>query len=319
MNASDMLANESWQRCGAPAVSVVISLYNYAAFIEACLDSLQASETDGLPGGFEVVVVDDASTDHSAALVEKFMASHPLPLRLVKKKLNSGACDTRNLGLQTARAPLVFMLDADNVIRPQCLRTHYQILMASDCAFAYGIINRFDHATRKSLGTLSDHDWNVRELVARPYIDTMALFRKETVLRLGGYSDEYGTTLPSVCEDYDLYLKLAQAGFAGKFIPQVLSDYRVHPGSMVRTSPPCQHKLSVHLSRKFFPLVRAHVDLPTYFGISREELAITGETAMNWRFKPEPRSRRLIHRLLGEKMCRSFCKRLATVYDWLQP
>src|SRR5882757_5818555 len=98
-SAWESVSNEAVRNCPAPVVSVIISLYNYAAYIKACLGSVAASNTDGLPGGFEVIVVDDASTDSSVRLVEDYLAASTLPICLVKKKVNSGVSDTRNIGL----------------------------------------------------------------------------------------------------------------------------------------------------------------------------------------------------------------------------
>jgi glycosyltransferase involved in cell wall biosynthesis len=316
----DSLTNEGWCQCTSPAISVVVSLYNYSAYITACLDSVRFSDLTGLPGGVEVVVVDDGSMDDSVAVVEKFMAAQPLPLCLVRKKFNSGVSDTRNLGVQFSRAPFIFVLDADNLIRPDCLAAHHRALTGlSDCAFAYGIIDCFDQASRKFTGRLSDREWSVRDLVARPYIDAMAMFRKEILLQLGGYSPEFGVVLPSGCEDYDLWLKLAQAGHVGKFLPQVVGDYRVHPQSLIRTGLPYERKLAVYFSRKFLPLLGVHNDLPTWFGVPREEVAAMNGQELDLRFRPDPKKARLAHRLLGEKFCRSLGKRLARIYCWLQP
>src|SRR6202012_5659926 len=92
-NATGFLVNKAGQDCLHPAISVVITLYNYSSFIKGCLDSVRASQTEGLPGGFEVVVVDDASTDSSARVVEEYMATHDLPIYLIKKPANSGLSD----------------------------------------------------------------------------------------------------------------------------------------------------------------------------------------------------------------------------------
>jgi glycosyltransferase involved in cell wall biosynthesis len=315
----DVVANEAISACERPAVSVVVTLFNYSAYIRNCLDSLRASKAEDLPGGFEVVVVDDASTDSSVSVVEDYMRANPLPICLVKKKANTGLADARNIGLLTARAPLVFILDADNEIRPECLSAHYQALAASDYAMAYGLINKFDNTTRESVATMSHFEWDARDLVSKPCIDAMAMIRKETVQKLGGYSTEYGTILPQGFEDYDLWLKLAQAGYSGKLIPKVLSDYRVHSQSMLKTTWPYQRELATYFSRKFHVLVQRYNDLPAYFGVSRRELAMAnGEKA--W-LKPLPgnRPQTFIYKLLGKKMCRSISKRLTTIYLWLTP
>ena len=316
---AEVLRNEAARNGTTPAVSVVVSLYNYSAYITGCLDSVRASKTDGLPGGFEVVVVDDCSKDNSTALVEEYLNRYPLPLTLVKKQKNSGVSDTRNLGLLTARAPYVFILDADNLVRPDCLVAHYQAMQTSGCAMVYAHINRFDHATGRSVGMMSTLPWDERELVRCPMIDAMAMFRKDVLLQLGGYATEYGTLLPLGWEDYDLWLKLAQAGHAGQMIPQVLSDYRVHEGSQVHGVRPFETELAQYFSRKFHVLVRRHDDLPTLFSSPRERLAMASGQD-NWvRKLPQGAFARRVNRMLGERVCQKICKRLASTYVWLYP
>ncbi len=319
INSWNLTRNQAGRDCHQPAVSVLISLYNYAGFIKGCLDSVWASKTDGLPGGFEVVVVDDASTDASAKVVEEYMAAHDLPVCLVKKLANSGLTDTRNIGLHVARAPLIFILDADNEIRPDCLLAHYQALAGSEHAMVFGIINRFDSATRQSLGTMSHSEWDERELVSRPCIDAMAMIKKDVVLKLGGYSVEQTPLSMQGWEDYDLWLKLAQAGHSGKMIPQILSDYRVHSASMLQKITPFHHQFAWHFTRKFHALTQRHTDLPMLFGVPRSELTLPCLQGAAQQFMPRNTSRRLIHRLLGDKICRSICKRLIRAYNWFHP
>lgn len=316
---AEVAANEASRNCSTPEVTVLVTLYNYSSYIEACLDSVRASHAEGLPGGFEVVVVDDASTDTSVALVEKYLQTHSMPVCLIKKPVNTGVADARNLGLLAARAPLVFILDADNEIRPECLATHYQALVSSDYALVYGPINRFDEATRQSLGLMSNHDWNVRDLVARPGVDAMAMFKKEAVLSVGGYSPEYRMILRPGWEDYDLCLKLAQAGHVGKKLPQVLSDYRSHSQSMIHSTKSFQRELAVYFCKKFFTLIQQHHDLPELFGISRKELMILIDQGAELATPPKVKTPKFIHRLLGQKISRSICKRLAAAYCWLHP
>ncbi|MDR3456738.1 MAG: glycosyltransferase family A protein [Verrucomicrobiae bacterium] len=316
--AWELIRNEAGRNCPAPAVSVLITLYNYSAYIKGCLDSVAASKTEGLPGGFEVIVVDDASTDSSVKVVADYLAASPLSICLVKKKANTGVADSRNLGLLIARAPLVFFLDADNEIRPECLLAHYHALATSDHALAYGIINRFDSVTRQSVGQMSHAEWDVRRLVSGCYIDNMAMIRKEPVLRVGGYSIEYGILLNQGWEDYDLWLKLAQAGYSGIFIPQVLTDYRVHSGSLSHRAVVWQRLASAYQSRKFFGLAQAYGDTPDLFGFSRRELALAyGQGTGLPPLIDRPVKPRLIQRLLGKKLLRSLNKRLMSIYLWL--
>jgi hypothetical protein len=153
----------------------------------------------------------------------------------------------------------------------------------------------------------------------------MTMIRKEPVLRLGGYSIEYGNMLiagkrlPQGWEDYDLWMKLVLAGHSGKFIPQTLTDYRVHRQSMLQQLLPQQGLLAAHFTRKFFPLVAEHNDLPTLFGFPRRDLALLCAEGRGMQFSFQKNPARFIHRVLGKKLSRSLCKRLAELYLWLHP
>ena len=102
-----------------PEVSVVVSLYNYAAVVTDTLASIAASE--GVR--FEIIVVEDHATDDSRAVVQRFIDDHPtVPMTLLAKDANQGLAAARNAGFDHARAPLVMVMDADNMIYPTCLR-----------------------------------------------------------------------------------------------------------------------------------------------------------------------------------------------------
>lgn len=318
----DVVSNEAAHRPEhvRPDVTVVVTLYNYAAYIEGCLASVIASRTDGLAGGVEVLVVDDCSTDRSAALVEAFMATQAVPIRLVRHHTNRGLADARNVGLREARAPFVFILDADNEIRRDCLAEHHRALTSSEHAFAYGHIQRFESQSRADLGLMSSAPWDVAALVTNPYIDAMAMLRRDAALRVGGYSTEYGVILPQGWEDYDLWLKLAQAGHSGVMIPRTLSDYRVHGTSMIRDIDRDRLRdLAGYFTRKFHALAQRYPETPSLFGVARRELAVACRPG---RWQPPAASAqapRLVQRLLGKKLCRSICKRIARLHAWLEP
>lgn len=93
-----------------PRISVVIPLYNKAAYVQCAIESVLAQGE----GVLEVVVVDDGSTDDSAAKVE---ALHNPKIRLVKKP-NGGVSSARNRGIEVARGEFVAFLDADDVYLP---------------------------------------------------------------------------------------------------------------------------------------------------------------------------------------------------------
>ncbi len=272
--------NDAWRACPAPAVSVVITVFNYARYLADCLRSACGSRTNGLPGGFEVVVVDDASTDCSAALVEAYARASEVPMLLVRKTLNTGLADARNAGIELARAPYVFILDADNWIYPNCLGALRRAILEAKTAAVYGIISQAADVTGERLGLISFFEWNVRDLVSGPYIDAMALFDRERLREVGGYSTEL------ICygwfgwEDYDLWLKVAQKGWSARLLPRIVASYRVHPTSMIKTTNLHTPNLARYFAGKFADLSARHEDLDRVFGFPRAGVA--GRIAEIW-------------------------------------
>ncbi|NJO81184.1 MAG: glycosyltransferase, partial [Cyanobacteria bacterium RM1_2_2] len=257
--------NDAYHNSQAASVSVVITLYNYAAYIQQCLDSVCASQTEELPNGFEIVVVNDCSTDHSAQVVQDYLNKRSnIPICLVNKQFNTGLADARNLGLKISRADFVFILDADNWIYPNCLSTLHQAIQGA--AAAYGIIRRVDQATGEELSPSSYQDWDVHELIRCPYIDAMAMFDRQILLSVGGYSMELIHHGWFGWEDYDLWLKLAQAGHQARFVAETLSEYRVHAGSMINTTNLYAAAIAEYFRKKFKPLVESYEDFDLLFG-----------------------------------------------------
>ncbi|GGV59034.1 glycosyltransferase family 2 protein [Streptomyces griseoloalbus] len=94
-----------------PLVSVVVPVYNDRRTIDLCLNSVRAQTYPRL----EVIVVDDSSTDDSAALA----ARHPVTL--VRAERNGGPGATRNLGVRHASGDIIFFLDADVTMHPEAI------------------------------------------------------------------------------------------------------------------------------------------------------------------------------------------------------
>jgi glycosyltransferase involved in cell wall biosynthesis len=242
------ISNSHHKSCDRPCVSVIIPLYNYSRYIQQCLESVTKSDFENIAANIEILVIDDRSTDNSAEVVEEYLERSPASIYLVKKHLNTGLADVRNIGLKLARAPYVFMLDADNWIEPNCLSVLYRQIKSSDLASVYGKIRTFNNETQEYyFNGLFEKEWDVAELIRDPYIDAMAMFDKKILLDLGGYSTELVEYGWFGWEDYDLWLKLAEKNYDCKLVPEILSSYRIHSSSMINTT----HKFKINMSRYF--------------------------------------------------------------------
>jgi hypothetical protein len=209
-----------------PRVSVVITAYNYAALVTKAIESVAASEfTD-----YELVIVDDASSDDSADRIRDALHwASWMTARVVTRARNEGLAQARNLGAELARGELVFILDADNVIYPHALGRLVRALDEDpDASFAYGIIEQF--GIDGSTGLLSYLAWDPQRLRYGNYIDAMAMMRREALLEAGGYVSD-----PRLhgWEDFALWCAFASHGRRGARVPEIVARYRAAPHSMI--------------------------------------------------------------------------------------
>ena len=106
-----------------PAVSVIIPMYNAEKYIGECLDSLLNQTFQD----FEIIVVDDCSTDNSVAIAENILEKFGRENVLIKRKKNSGnfGYTARNRGFRYAKGEYVFFVDADDMLTDNALEELY--------------------------------------------------------------------------------------------------------------------------------------------------------------------------------------------------
>jgi glycosyltransferase involved in cell wall biosynthesis len=220
-------------------VSAIVTLYNYADVVTDTLDSLVASNGVDL----EIVVVDDHSRDEGPAVVRRFMDEHPdARMLLLASDVNRGLPASRNLGVAAARADRIMVMDADNTVYPTCLRRLNDALDADPtAAFAYATLEAFG-AQR---GLRSELGWSPRWLCESNYIDAQAMVRRATYDHHGGYREDddfaYGW------EDWELWLRLAEAGEHGVHVPQMLGRYRTQASSMITITNLVADEMRAHI------------------------------------------------------------------------
>jgi GT2 family glycosyltransferase len=209
-------------RLGEAEVTVVVPLYNYAQYVLEALESVRAQTLATL----DLVVVDDASSDSSLEVAERWMRSHAARFNralLLRNRRNAGLGATRNAGFAAAETPFVLALDADNVLLPACAERCLAALQASGAAFAYPMLRKFGDES----GVMGEFDWSPARLAGGNYIDALALIRRSAWAEAGGYQNvRFGW------EDYDLWCRFAEHGGYGVRVPEELARYRVHRASM---------------------------------------------------------------------------------------
>jgi len=188
-------------------VSIVVPAYNEAVGIERAVRSLVTSDYPE----FEVIVVDDGSTDGTAELVEALGLSNVLVLR----QPNRGKPAALNRGIQAARHPVVVMVDADTVFEPGTLRNLVQPFASPEIG---GVSGNTKVGNRRSLlGRWQHIEYVMGFNLDRRLYDTLqcmptvpgaiGAFRRQTLLDVGGVSSA------TLAEDTDLTLAVGRAGW----------------------------------------------------------------------------------------------------------
>jgi glycosyltransferase involved in cell wall biosynthesis len=251
------------------------------------LKSLEDSHTAPIPGGIEVVIVNDASTDDSLkqAMVVQTNSRHPV--RIIDKQLNTGLADARNIGLQLARARYAFIMDADNLVFPRALEQLHRTIVRDNSAAVYSMLCRFQRGHNNREGLLSYFDWDPQMLVEFPYIDAMAMFDREQLIKLGGYDNALYKLGWFGWEDYDLWLRIAGAGLCVSFLPNVLCLYRHHDRAMSNTTNLFERELVAHLFEKHRALIEKYPPKRRILGVSRSRFEQTVETNAHERKRAE--------------------------------
>ena len=141
----------------SPLISVVVTSYNYAAYIGQTLDSIWAQTYPN----FEVIIVDDGSTDESIAVVERYLTDKRFHLYTHPGGVNKGLCATMKLGIEKSQGEYVAFCESDDLWKPQYLEKKVEIINAyQDVGIISNSIESFGDAEviQKRIGYLNAVD-----------------------------------------------------------------------------------------------------------------------------------------------------------------
>lgn len=205
-------------------ISFVISTYNYAAYLEKCINSCIDLISSFKRLNCEILVVDDGSTDNTKNILEKFSSSQ------IKKFCieNSGVELACNFAFKRANGTYVVRVDADDILLPSYLEGVFPHL-AKKHHFIYP-----DYQVVDSEGFIVERVnlplFDPAEIRARgDFLATGTLYRRDTLVAIGGYDSRIKN---SGLENYELILKLLNRGYLGFHIDQSLFSYRRHGANL---------------------------------------------------------------------------------------
>lgn len=218
-----------------PLVTVIMPVYNGEQYL---LEALQSVFSQTFRD-FELLVVDDGSTDATHSILEAYGDR----LTLIQQR-NAGHAAARNAALRIARGQWIAMIDADDMWQPTKLEE--QLALTDSADIVYTATRNFEDSARVDEVTFRDGQCPSGDVFRQLLIDNFlthssVLLRKSAVVAVGGYDESLKTTC-----DWDLWLRMSAAGscFAGTQKP--LTSYRWRANSWSRNHDrTCQDRLRV--------------------------------------------------------------------------
>lgn len=228
-----------------PPVSIVLPVRDSEATVSATIDSCLAQSF----GDFEFVIVDHHSTDGTRSILQA-AADRDSRIRIVQPPSDASFVDVVNLAWRQSHGDLIARIDADDVAHADRIAKQVDFLAAHPEIAACGTLVRIQQRTVLSIGettiesaaagyrayeqwlnsVVTPEQIATERFVDSPLANPSSMIRRSALEQMEGYADRVWA------EDYDLFLRMLDAGMRLGKVPQVLLDWFDSPGRTTRTS-----------------------------------------------------------------------------------
>jgi len=219
-------------------ISIIMACYNSARHLSRAVSSVKQQSL----GNWELIVVDDASADETAEVVEA-LAAEDSRIKFVKLTTNSGPSVARNAGLEIATGRWIAILDSDDAFEPKRLETLIQMGEHLTLDMVFDNLSYFDDAAGIQTGTALPRDGETLSVGLQWLIHSerpstkfkvgflKPIIRRDFLVRSGiRYSSEY-----RFAEDFDLYARLMLEKAKALYTSQPLYIYTTQIGKKSRS------------------------------------------------------------------------------------
>jgi glycosyltransferase involved in cell wall biosynthesis len=208
-----------------PLVSVIMPVYNAGSFLVPAIESILSQTYRN----FELIVINDASTDKSAVVIEKYRAANPRKIKVItlKSNLNGGGDRCANLGIEMARGIYIARMDADDIAHPERLARQVAFLESQPKITMVGsnayVINKRGKVVGEKIEPTSPYKIYSSYFTFHPMIHPTCMIRSVINGEKFKYQIEY-----SANNDYNTFFKLLCQGHLFANLPEKLLSYRIH-------------------------------------------------------------------------------------------
>lgn len=225
-------------------VSIVVISHNYGRFLKACLDSVFEQKLGNNIQGYQILLVDNNSTDNTLSIFKEYQQQKSLFFTVdvlqIENTLSIPA--SKNYALNYTKGEYVCFIDADDYIEQNYFnKLVVPLKQDSSVGFAYSDFRHFDKSGENIVIT---GKYSFERLQTENFILNAALIRVAAIQEVGGYDIIFNKGM----EDYDLWLSLAAKNWVGAYVNEVLYNYRKHESN--------RSDLSINERMKLFKLVR---------------------------------------------------------------
>ena len=201
-----------------PLVSIIVPTYNRASFLSECIDSVLAQSYPN----WELIIVDDGSTDQSKSIIESYLTDERIRYHYQE---NQGQSVARSVAIDQACGEYIAFLDSDNMWLPNRLAMGLKAFdQDSSIGVSYGdIITINEQGDELSKENMTRHSGRIVDRLLMDNFVSMntTLTKKTAIDQVGGMNRNIKRA-----DDYDLWLRLS-GQFKFKYIPEFMAYYRV--------------------------------------------------------------------------------------------
>lgn len=242
-----------------PLVTVVALCYNHKRFLIETLESIRSQTYSN----FEVIVMDDYSTDGSAELIESWLMNHAPDWKFLRHVQNRGVCKSLNESLDLAKGKYYKAIACDDILLPEFLSIMVERFeqLPEDYAVIYSDVTPIDQESAVFGKTpFTERDWDTDEKVPSGnlfdqlagwcFIPAPGTFMRTNVLKEIRFDESL------LIEDWDMWLQISKK-YKIKGIASAMTQYRIHRNSVYQTKSPSylDHELRVVRKHLGFSIV----------------------------------------------------------------